>query len=234
MADNNLKNLLDELDDDIANKDNKNKKLVVSENNNKFSKDGYIGEHKKQILSVIAGLVLLIGAYQLTTIATQRVDNKPTNSRTVSNNVNNENVKQKELTNIKNDIENKSMKKSESKRSYSGEITDINKAGEFLVSYFRNIDNKHFQASWRQLSPNWRTHFTSIDTYSAMYKDTLSQNIEIVNVEYVNSNKAVVYFKLVAIDRTNSGTKKQFFAGKWDVIKQDGRLYMDNPDVKKL
>lgn len=237
MADDKLKNLLDDLDNDMSNKEAEKDKLeVVNENLNNITTptgNDFISQHKKHIIGGIAGLILLVGVYNLGASGNK---NDVTKTPVKSNKVTTEVQKQTITNKIVDKVEQKkaSQTKTITKRSYSGNITDIHQAGDFLVSYFKNIDDKNFQAAWRQLSPEWRTHFTSIDTYSAMYKDTIEQDVEILDVKFVNNNTAVVFFRLTATDRTSNGFKRQYFGGKWDIIKQDGRLYMDNPDVKKL
>lgn len=243
MADNKeLKDLLNDLNDDIAHKNDQPNLSVQSQKQTVQSladSGGFLGAHRNMLVGVVVGLVVLFGVYQFGVNS-----GKSDNRRVIQSSVATEEIiaqkaankinaqVEKELANSKNNY--MQVKPKPAPKKSSGTMTDVSQAGDFLVSYFKNIDNKNYVAAWNQLSPEWRTHFTSIDTYSAMYKDTLSQDIEILDVTRVGNDRAVVHFKLTAVDRTDTGTKRQFFAGKWDIIKQDGKLYMDNPDVKKL
>ncbi len=237
-----LKDLLDDLNNDIAHK-NEQPKLSVQPHKQTVQSlpdgGGFLEAHRKMFIGVVVGLVALVGVYQI------GVNSGKTDSRSIvkSSTANDEKQIQNVTKKIDAQIERAQansknnymqVKPKQAPKKYSETMTDVSQAGDFLVSYFKNIDNKNYVAAWNQLSPEWRTHFTSIDTYSAMYKDTLSQDIEILEVTRVGNDRAVVRFKLTAVDRTDTGTKRQFFAGKWDIIKQDGKLYMDNPDVKKL
>lgn len=243
MADNKeLKDLLNDLNDDIAHKNeqpNLSVQLQKQTVQNSLDSGGFLGAHRNMLVGAVVGLVVLFGVYQFG-VSSGKTDNRSIAKSSIAND-------EKQIQDVTKKIDAQieraqansknnymQVKPKQAPKKYSGTMTEVSQAGDFLVSYFKNIDNKNYVAAWNQLSPEWRTHFTSIDTYSAMYKDTLSQDIEILDVTRVGNDRAVVHFKLTAVDRTDTGTKRQFFTGKWDIIKQDGKLYMDNPDVKKL
>ena len=139
-----------------------------------------------------------------------------------------------ELTKKKEQLQKKDEELARVKRIYGNNV-DQRQAAAFLIGYFKDIDNKDFSKAWYKLHPSLRqSMFASFDGYKAGFKNTYSQDVKIRRVDLVSSDRATVYFDLYAKDRENGRLVSNNFTGRWDIVKEGGNTFMDNPSVRRM
>lgn len=118
--------------------------------------------------------------------------------------------------------------------TYSNESSKRN-AAMFLVNYFKDIDRKDFNSAWSKLHPNQRPKmFASVADFRDGYRTTYSQDVVVKYVEIITPRRARVFFELYAKDKENGRLVPHNFKGRWDVVQENGRYYMTNPNVSVL
>lgn len=139
-----------------------------------------------------------------------------------------------ELAKKKEQLRKKDEELARVKRTYGNNV-DQRQAAAFLIGYFKDIDNKDFSKAWYKLHPSLRqSMFASFDGYKAGFNNTYSQDVKIRRVDLVSSNRAIVYFDLYAKDRENGRLVSNNFTGRWDIVKEGGNTFMDNPSVRRM
>ena len=117
--------------------------------------------------------------------------------------------------------------------SNSGGITS-SQARNLADDYIAALNRRDFQAAYSKYSKDWQSDF-AYETWRRGYDNTISQRITSGNVSNAGTNRATIEFVLESKDRTgSSGTITRRFQGTWDVIRENGKLVLDNPDVKVL
>ncbi len=123
------------------------------------------------------------------------------------------------------------MAYSVSNNTQSGGITSEEARG-CVTGYINALNGRRFREAYNKLSTDWQGDF-QYETWVRGYDNTISQRIDSAEIDNANSDCVTVNFVLKSTDRNSSGgTINRTFQGTWDVIRENGKLVLDNPNVK--
>ena len=118
----------------------------------------------------------------------------------------------------------------------ASQVTSIkNNSRQVLVNYINLLNNRRFQEAYNMFSNNWQSQI-SFNEYRSGYDNTVphSQGVWVNRIDVMPNGRARVYFDLRSVDRKNGKNIESKFRGHWDVITENGRLVLDNPEVRKV
>ena len=121
---------------------------------------------------------------------------------------------------------------SDGRENSKGVIINDQYARRTVNAFYTNLNNKRFSDAYSMFSSDWKSQI-NYDSWKNGYADTVSQNVNITDVEVQSNDLATVYFTLNAKDKQGNQTVTSSFKGQWDVIIEKGRLVLDNPSISK-
>lgn len=103
-----------------------------------------------------------------------------------------------------------------------------------VAEYIGALNGRQFREAYNKLSKEWQSEF-EYETWVHGYDNTVSQRISSAGIANANSECVTINFVLRSKDRNGSGgTINRTFQGTWDVIRENGKLVLDNPNVKVI
>lgn len=197
-----------------------------------------VKDNKKNIIIVfllvtLAGMgwYLLLGNSSEKNASGSQVSNTQTNNE-INKLKNQINAQQKQIDQQQKQLNSQNINTTNNTNTYN--LTK-SQAEAFLIGYFRDLDNRNYRSAWNRISYSWRSrNFGTFENYRDGYANTIGQSANATRVEYINSSCMRVYFNLYAKDNENGRIVHNSFTGYWDVILDNGRMYIDNPNVKRM
>ena len=124
---------------------------------------------------------------------------------------------------------------SEEAQLYSDDTLDDTGAIESAVRlHYGSISNDDFSTAYNQFSSS-RKKKVSKEGWEKGLQENIYDELTVVEVEQVESNKGRAYIEMTSYDDNQDGTTLvQEWAGYWGLVKESGRWTLDNPDLSKV
>lgn len=111
------------------------------------------------------------------------------------------------------------------------EITSA-EAMERVRTFYYNLNQKYYDEAYSMFSQSWKNQ-VGFDGWVKGFATTVSQEANILNCDR-SGDVCRVYFQLRAVDNVDGQTVYSLFDGHWDVTRENGRVVLGNPEVRKL
>jgi len=106
-------------------------------------------------------------------------------------------------------------------------------AKKLVENFYREIEKKEYDKAYVKMSKGWQEEYP-YEKWKAGYATTTSNHAVIIGASLVSKDKIKVDFKLHAVDKRADGFQPSDFRGHVDVIVENGKLVMDNPNIWKV
>ena len=104
-------------------------------------------------------------------------------------------------------------------------------ASRLIQNFYSELNRKDYNTAYSKLSQAWQSDYP-FASWKEGYGTTVSQQVAVTRVETASEQLATVYYNLQAQDRKNGQLVNSRFQGHCDVIVENGRLVMANPEVQ--
>ena len=111
------------------------------------------------------------------------------------------------------------------------EVTSA-EAMERVRTFYYNLNQKYYDEAYSLFSQSWKNQ-VGFDGWVKGFATTVSQEVNILNCDR-SGGVCRVYFQLRAVDNVDGQTVYSLFDGHWDVTRENGRIVLGNPEVRKL
>ena len=105
-------------------------------------------------------------------------------------------------------------------------------AMERVRTFYYNLNHKYYDEAYSMFAESWKRQ-VGFTGWVNGFATTVSQEVNILSCDRTDG-VCRVYFQLRAVDNINGQDVYSLFDGHWDVTRENGRVVLGNPEVRKL
>ena len=105
-------------------------------------------------------------------------------------------------------------------------------AVERVRTFYYNLNHKYYDEAYNMFAESWKSQ-VGFDGWAAGFATTVSQEVNVLSWDR-SGDVCRVFFQLRAVDNIDGKTVYSLFDGHWDVLRENGRAVLGNPEIRKM